>query len=273
MNARSLDPARLEPQSYPLLSFNDAEWEWFRQACALHNVEVESGTRERLEAVYSHLCGVNQWMNLTRITDPLGFLKLHVLDSLTVRGEVHRASRADDLCVDLGSGAGYPGLPLAIWLPDRRWVLVDSRSKKAAFLARALELTGCRRAAARAFRGREAQRAAPDLAGACRVVLARAIGRVEGVLVDASCLLRRSGTLILMKGPAYADDERDAALACHDALGFERPVERGFELADTGLRRTVVTFRKVREPRRVTRKQASDRGRRRPGRGRGGTGA
>ena len=263
MSERALDPALLEPQLYPPLTFSDAEWGPFREACGLHGIEVEPGTRARIEAIYSHLCGVNQWMNLTRITDPLDFLTLHVLDSLTVRGEVESASRPGDLCVDLGSGAGYPGLPLAVWLPDRRWVLVDSRRKKVAFLEQALKLTGCQRASARAFRGREARAAAPDVAGACHVVLARAVGRVEGVLLDASCLLCRAGTLVLMKGPSYAEEERDRALACHDAMGFEQPVERGLELANTGLRRTVVTFRKVREPRQATSPRPAGRGTRR----------
>jgi hypothetical protein len=119
----------MRPERYPLIPLPDNAWDWFRRGCDELDVPVNDEHRSRLTALYSHLCGVNQWMNLTRLTCPIEYLKFHVLDSLTALGPVTDFTVSGDRVLDLGSGGGYPGLPLAMWLPDRHWVLVDSRGR------------------------------------------------------------------------------------------------------------------------------------------------
>lgn len=209
-------------EKYPALTFSDAAWAWFVQACEEMEITVSPKKRAQVEALYSHLLHVNARMNLTRITEPMDYLKFHLLDSLTVLPDVEKLTRAGHICIDLGSGGGYPGLPLILWLPDRKWVLVDSRQKKVTFLTDAIKLTGCANASARAFRGREAQAAAPDLAGRCAVVLARAVGRAAKLMLEAAPLLKRGGHLIALKGPSYDREERrETARTCGD-LGYEQ---------------------------------------------------
>ena len=131
-------PLDLSFENVPRLSFPDDAWEWFANACRDIELPLDDAKRPVLEALYSHLLFVNESLNLTRIVTPLDYLKFHVFDSLTIENLVAAYTKPDDIVVDLGSGGGYPGLPLMTWLPDRRWALVDSRPHKVEFLPRRL---------------------------------------------------------------------------------------------------------------------------------------
>ena len=214
------DPADFLPERYPVIPFEESAWQWFAQACADLEIPLDEAKKHALERIYSHLLGVNEWLNLTRILGQLDYLKFHVFDSLTVLNLVQTYTAPHEVCLDLGSGGGYPGLPLMLWLQDRRWYLVDSRAKKVEFLRHALKLTGCRQAEARAFRGREARHAAPDIAGKCRLVTARAVGRADELLPDADALLAPNGIFMLLKGQSYPTVERADFLRKLPSFGF-----------------------------------------------------
>jgi 16S rRNA (guanine527-N7)-methyltransferase len=242
------DPDAFKPDRYPLLRFDDAAWAWFAETCEINEIKLDSGKREILEKLYSHLVGVNEWMNLTRITGAQEYLKLHVFDSLTALDFVDEFSNPGDLCVDLGSGGGYPGLPLMTWLPNRRWVLVDSHQKKVNFLKEAIPLTGCPNATAIAFRGKEAAATCPEVAGQAAVVLARAVGRVDELLEEVAPILRMGGFFIVLKGPAYAEEERRAVQDCADSKGFDVMLEHEVQLEPQDPARFIIVLTKVSDP-------------------------
>jgi 16S rRNA (guanine527-N7)-methyltransferase len=241
---RKADPERFHPDRYAQQKFPDDAWAWFAGVCKEMEIPLGEKQRNRMEALYSHLIGVNEWMNLTRITDPLEYLKFHMLDSLTVLPDVMGLTGEGDICVDLGSGGGYPGLPLMLFLPDRKWVLVDSRKKKVAFLAEAVKLTGCANAEARAFRGNEAAAVAPDIAGRTAIVLARAVGPAPKIMIEAAPILKMGGHLLVLKGPAYDRDERKEVQRSAGSLGFEQVDELAIHLDENDPERLILVFRK-----------------------------
>ena len=101
-----------------------------------HGIDDQSAQQQ--SAFCETLLAENERINLTGITDPAGMAVRHVLDSLLAEDLVADGP-ADEPLVDLGSGGGVPGIPLALVLPERKVVLVESRERKAAALARIVE--------------------------------------------------------------------------------------------------------------------------------------
>lgn len=75
----------------------------------------------------------NKVFNLTNITNPLDMVELHIIDSLLVQPYLHGKNM-----LDVGSGAGLPGIPLAVLNPDQKWVLLDKNNKKTRFMQQAV---------------------------------------------------------------------------------------------------------------------------------------
>ena len=104
----------------------------------LNTLMLEINTQQ-LDALLNFIQLIVKWnqsYNLTAIRDPLAMVALHLLDSLAVLPHI-KAPRV----ADIGTGAGLPGIPLAICLPDQQFVLVDSNAKKTRFVRQAaLEL-------------------------------------------------------------------------------------------------------------------------------------
>ena len=135
--------------------------------------------------------------------------QVHVADSLSGLGfdQLREAERI----ADLGSGAGLPGLVLAATLPQSRVDLIESASRKCAFLRRAIERLGLDNA--KVVCDRAESWAAAEGREAYDVVTARAIGRLATVAELASPLLRDGGHLLAWRGRRDADEEAKLARA------------------------------------------------------------
>ncbi len=211
----SVDPADHPPRPFP-----EDDWRWFVERCRSLGIADPQAQRPILEALYGHLAGVNTWCNLTRLSDARSYLARHVLDALTVfAGDGCLAPDGRQPCLDIGSGGGYPGLPLALWLADSRWTLIDNRRRKAAFLSAAAGLIGPR-VRAHHLRAAEAPTRHPQLRRSQGWVCARAVADASLLLREAAGLLAPGGLLVLYKGPSYLDEE--AARCCDAAarLGY-----------------------------------------------------
>jgi 16S rRNA (guanine527-N7)-methyltransferase len=179
-------------------------------------IDLPDDSRQILVDHLRLLAAWNEAINLTAIRDPLAAVRLHVLDSLTAVG-VLRAHGVDAI-VDLGSGGGFPGIPLAVAVPARRALLVESVAKKARFLAAAVDGLGLA-GRAEAFTGR-AEELAADRRHRDRwpAVVARAVGSLSEVAEIGLPLVAPGGLLIVWKrgdlGP-----ELGAAEAILAALG------------------------------------------------------
>jgi 16S rRNA (guanine527-N7)-methyltransferase len=217
--ASAVDPeagrsGTVDPAAHPPVAFSADDWAWFLARCEALEIPQADSKRAVIEALYGHLLGVNTWLNLTRLTTPRDFLKQHVLDSLSLIGDSRlRHLKHGGACADLGSGGGYPGLPLALWHPMAPWHLIDARVHKARFLDAAgtiVKAHGGTTVRGHHLRGADAAHGNTQLRRACQLVVSRAMASAPDVCAQAAHLLAKHGHLIIYKGPAFAKEEADA---------------------------------------------------------------
>jgi 16S rRNA (guanine527-N7)-methyltransferase len=159
-------------------------------------IQLTPNAIERLAAYVALLGKWNRIYNLTAIREPGKIVSHHLLDSLAVLSHVNA-----DTIADIGSGAGLPGIPIAVAKPDTQVVLVESNHKKCAFLRQAiteLQVENLEVVTDRAEKWRP-----PQLYGA---VISRAFADLASFVEIAGHLCRPEGVLLAMKG-LYPDEE------------------------------------------------------------------
>jgi 16S rRNA (guanine527-N7)-methyltransferase len=162
------------------------------------------GYGDAAERYVALLLEANRRLNLTRVVTPDEVARLHLLDALAAIPLLDEAG--DGPALDLGSGGGVPGIPLALADPDRPWTLVDSVAKKAAAMRGFVQALGLRHVHAVAERAESLGRD-PANRERHRIVTARAVGALP-VLVELGLpLLAVGGRLIAWKGPMAASDD------------------------------------------------------------------
>lgn len=181
----------------------------------------------------------NRVMNLTAITDPVDVVTLHLLDcAVLLRMEDFRGKRV----VDVGTGAGFPGMPLRLLEPDFDLTLLDSLGKRVAFLqevcnAMALQRVTCVHARAEEFAAQERERF--DLA------VSRAVAPLN-VLCELSLpLVRVGGSFLAMKSVDCAEELQSAKSAISQ-LGGQLERCEDYTIPGTDVTHRVVRIRKVR---------------------------
>lgn len=145
----------------------------------------------------------------TAVTEPAQAVEVHVADSLL--GLFEPDLRAATEIVDIGSGAGLPGLVLATALPSARVDLVESAQRKCDFIERAAEEMGLENT--RVVSARVEEWAAGDGAGRYGAATVRAVAALPTLVEYAAPLLRRGGVLVAWKGRRDPDEEQRAARA------------------------------------------------------------
>jgi 16S rRNA (guanine527-N7)-methyltransferase len=206
-------------------------------------LSLEPGPRAAIAAQARLLLAWNQAINLTTITDPEGLAVRHVVDSLTAVPLLAAWAGGGRIrLVDVGSGAGYPGLPLAAALPDAAVVLVDSIAKKTRFLESVVAATGlAERASVRNERFEAlAARVQAGSIPPFDVATARAVGRLAQLVALALPALARGGRLVAWKR-GDVDTEVDAAAPVVRRLGGAITIHDPGVAALPGHRLVVVT--------------------------------
>ncbi len=197
--------------------------------------------REQLAVYAGLLAEKNQVMNLTGITDPEGIALRHFADSLAAPALAAIPQGAK--VVDVGTGAGFPGLVLAIARPDIHVTLLDSQRKRLLFLEEVLAAAGIGNAVTSWSRAEDAGRNAA-LRESFDVAVARAVAAMPVLAEYLAPLVRVGGRLLAWKGDAVRE-EWDAAQKALARLGMEPPQALPYTLPGMEASLVIVSSRKT----------------------------
>ncbi len=157
---------------------------------------------DRLCAYYAMLSETNREMNLIGQDDPVLVAQRHFLDSLAP--PALSLLQAGMKAIDVGTGAGFPGLALAIVRPDIRFTLLDSLRKRVAFLQRVVDALGLANVTCVAERAEDAART--SLRGQFDVALSRAVAALPVLLEYTLPFVRVGGSALCWKGPTAKEE-------------------------------------------------------------------
>ncbi|MCH8147842.1 MAG: 16S rRNA (guanine(527)-N(7))-methyltransferase RsmG [Planctomycetes bacterium] len=196
-----------------------------------------------LRAHFESLLEANSRMNLTRITNPIEAAVKHYADSLALLLWIRDRGIEVGTVLDVGSGAGFPAVPLAVMRPEWQVTALDGTAKKIGFIERVVEtlrLPNLRAVHAHSAHWREGRPA--------DVVTVRAVAKLAKCLRDTADFVAPNGWLVAYKTTDISDDElSEAQLQCGDS-GFrsEPPFKYELPLKDDRLQRALQSFRKTR---------------------------
>ena len=164
---------------------------------------LDSAVQEKLCAFARAMVKQNEVMNLTGITEDAQVAKLHLLDSLTVSACVDLTGKS---LIDVGCGAGFPGVPLAIACPDTQVTLLDSLGKRMKWLEEVLPQLGI---SAKCVTAR-----AEEAVASCResydVATSRAVARLNILLELTAPYVKVGGYVVALKGSAAKEELAEA---------------------------------------------------------------
>ena len=202
----------------------------------LLGLELSEKTVNQLCAFGEAVVKQNEVMNLTAITEPEKVGRLHLLDSLTL---LTLADPKDKKLIDVGCGAGFPGVPVKIAFPEVRLTLLDSLGKRMNWLAQILPQLDVEAecVTARAEEAVQSRRETYDIA------TSRAVARLNILLELTAPYVKVGGKVLAMKGTAAMEELEEAKNAI-SKLGLQLEKVAQFPVEDTA--HTVIVLKKVR---------------------------
>lgn len=165
-----------------------------KQALQKNHIALDSAQIEKIEMYLHELNRWNKAYNLTAITDPEEQVYKHIIDSLSVREFIQGST----IC-DVGTGAGFPGVPLAIFLPEKQFTLVDSNQKKIIFIQQTVKKLDLHNVHA-------IHQRIETLTEKFDVIISRAFSSLHDFIEKTAHLINKHGQLLAMKG-AYPTEE------------------------------------------------------------------
>ena len=167
-------------------------------------VELDTAALERFSVYLVELKAWSGRMNLTTITEEREIVIRHFLDSLTPYGLLSELGCKSLL--DIGAGAGFPGIPLKIAIPALDLLLIDSVKKKVHFMRHIIRRLGIKSPGIRAVAARGEDPAVVEEFTGVDCVISRAFSSIKDFLAMAAPYCRKGGHLVAMKGPGFKEE-------------------------------------------------------------------
>ena len=202
-------------------------------------IGLPCGASAAFEMYYSFLEQRNKSQNLTAITGITDVTRLHFLDCIAI---LNAARFQGARVIDIGAGAGFPGLPIKIVEPSINLTLLDSTAKRITFLSELCAALGV----SAAFTHARAEEAAhdPDMRERFDVALSRAVARLDALCELCLPFVRIGGVFIAMKGAETAAETLQAKNAVA-TLGAELADVYDYTIPETDIRHSAVVIRKT----------------------------
>ncbi|PZU97729.1 MAG: 16S rRNA (guanine(527)-N(7))-methyltransferase RsmG [Pseudanabaena sp.] len=183
----------------------------FEQWQSTLNWLPDSNQIAQFEKLYELVLEGNSKQNLTRITNVEDFWEKHLWDSL--RGVLAFWDQAQIKVVDIGTGAGFPGLPIAIAKPSWQVTLIDSKQKKVAFVEETIQILQLSNAIAQWGRGEDINQQ-PSHRKKYDLAVVRAVGKPDACASYALPFLKKNGTAILYRGQWLPEESEQLDTFC-----------------------------------------------------------
>ena len=220
------------------LSMETPDKDLFVEGAKAFGIDLDENKIEAFELYLKELLKWNRKINLTAIRSEKEILLKHFLDSLSVYPFLPERS----FVLDIGSGAGFPGLPLKIVRPTVELTLIDSVRKKVDFQRHVIRILGLK--GVEAIHGRVQDKGIlRDLGGRFDIILSRAFSDLQTLLVLSLPFLKRAGTVIAMKGEV--DDEEIRLLTGTEGIQYRLQKNVPLILPFSSFKRTILLFEKI----------------------------
>ena len=203
------------------------------QNCGLSRY-LDGERAERLAELAEHLISENEKYNLTAVTDPLGIALRHFADSAAILPWLPEGARL----LDVGCGAGFPSLVLALLRPDLSVTALDATEKRVRYVADTAALLGLTNLSAVCMRAEDGAKPGAPLRESFDIVTARAVARLPVLAELCLPFTRVGGRFLAMKGSSAEAEVKEAARAIPTLGGRlisvrEERLDSGFEMEIT----------------------------------------
>lgn len=213
--------------------------EMLREGAAAYGVELDEKELERFDRYAEILTEWNSFMNLTAIKEPDEIVQKHFVDSLSLLSAIEIPNGAS--IIDIGTGAGFPGVPLLIARNDLKVTLLDSTNKRLEFIKAVLEGTGLSANVVH-MRAEDAGKN-KDYREKYDFATARAVSNLRDLSEYCIPFVKKGGYFVPMKS-AKTDEEIQGAQKAIKTFGGKIEEIKSFELDGAG-QRTILLIKKI----------------------------